>query len=68
MTAFADTLCYAPDGRILGFRSKPSIRFGFENGPTDWALIATARGMFDVTPGAGGALRGLSTSRAGNTS
>src|ERR1700728_348867 len=34
MTAFADTLSYAPDGRILGF----SIRFGFENGPTGSVL------------------------------
>jgi hypothetical protein len=68
MTAFADALCYVADGRILGFRSKPSIRFGFENGPTDWALIATARGVFDVTPDAGDAFTRASTAGAGNTS
>ena len=81
MTAFADTLSYAPDGRVLGFRTSavvgkrqivlPAFR-EFVGGALvtpaegERALIATARGVFDVTRGAEG-VRGLQPFRSENS-
>ncbi len=69
MTAFAETLSYAPDGRVLGFRTSPLVgkrqivllaSGEFVGGSVvtpcegERLLIAKARSVFDVTAEAGG--------------